>query len=481
MLTAITAALCLAVVATGLAVGQWRSAVTAQRLAESRQLAAESAALLDTDPDLAALLAVRAYRMSPTREAIAALFAAAALPLRKRLVGGTEPVEAVALAADGRAVAAHSADGTVRLWELPSGRIRHTLTGIGIGIGIGIGSGNVMAFSPDGHALAIASATEAGVVIGLWDTAAGLRLRASTVRDGAVRAMAFSPDGRAVVASSPSAVRVWDAATGRTRHTFTGDFVPQAVAFGPGGRTVVSVSRVGRVRVWDAATGRTGIAHDSRVEADAVAVAPDGRAYAVIRADGVVQLRDVTTGNVLRTFRGSPVGADAVSFSPDGRTLAVSGPGGTVRMWDPASGAVLGTVSAGHRGRGTVKAALGVDGHTLVTGSGADPVVRIHHVTLNRPRTALRADAGTYVADLAFSPDGHSVGAVQHGPPGRRYVRLWDTATSRRGGALLLDAAPDADTDTGGAPPGQQPPLTCPAPGCRRVRPDRTRPGRPCP
>ncbi|MET7436206.1 helix-turn-helix domain-containing protein, partial [Streptomyces sp. NPDC005568] len=255
VLTAVTAALCLALIAAGLAAGQWQSAVTAQHLAQSRQLAAQSTALLASEPDLASLLAVHAYRTSPTREATAALYAAAALPLRERLTGGTKPVDSIAVSPDGRTVAANSRDGKVRIWSLPGGRLRHTFAGYD--------SGEVAAFSPDGRTLAVAAVRGADGMIGLLDPVAGRKLRTLTVPDGSVRGMAFSPDGRTVAASSPRAVRVWDVATGHKRRSFTSRLDAQAVAFGPDGRTVTAVSN-GRVRVWDVATGRTRTAHDSQ-------------------------------------------------------------------------------------------------------------------------------------------------------------------------------------------------------------------------
>ncbi|MFE7275389.1 helix-turn-helix domain-containing protein [Streptomyces sp. NPDC057623] len=437
LLTAVTAALCLALVATGLAVRQWQSAVTAQHLAQSRQLAAQSGALLDSDPDLAALLAVHAYRTSPTREATAALYAAATLPLRERLVGGTEPVSSLALSPDGRTVAGHSGDGTVRIWSLPGGELRRTFT-------TGRDTdGEVMAFSPDGRTLAVASAGGTGVLLGLWDPVTGRRLGAFAIPDGAVRGIDFGPDGRTVAAASPSAVRVWDVATGRERHGFTGHLDPQAVAFGPDGRTVAAVGLDGRVRVWDMATGRTRTVRDGRIEGGATAFSPDGRTYAVAPTEGVVELREVATGVVRRTIRDTPSLFHGVVFAPDGRTLAIPGSGDTVRLWDTASGTVRATVTAGHQGRGAMKVALGAAGRTLVTSSNGDPAIRVHRVSAGQPRTTLRGAAGESVADTAFGPDGHTVATFSQGrPPGRGAVRLWDARTGDQEATLPLDADP---------------------------------------
>ncbi|MEU0646434.1 nSTAND1 domain-containing NTPase [Streptomyces umbrinus] len=432
VLTAVTAALCLALVAAGLAVWQRQNAVTAQHLAQSRQLAAQSSALLDSEPDLASLLAVHAYRTSPTREASAALYAAAALPLRKRLTGGTEPVDSIALSPDGHTVAANSRDGKVRIWSLPGGQLRHTFAGYD--------SGEVATFSPDGRALAVAGVRGAEGMIGLLDPVTGKELRTITVPDGSVRGMAFSPDGRSVAASSARAVRVWNVATGRTQRSFTSQFDAQAVAFGPDGRTVAAVSN-GRVRVWDVATGRTRTAHDSQGEAEAVVFSPDGRTYADVRTDGSVQLRETATGIVRRTIKDGPIGWRKVAFAPDGRTLAIPVRGDTVRLWDTASGTAKATVAAGHHGRGAMKVALSTDGRTLVTGS-LDPTVGVHRLAADLPQATLRGRAGTSVDDMAFSSDGRSVATVHQGPPGRGSVRLWDARTGDHEATLALDTDP---------------------------------------
>ena len=427
-LTAVTTALCLALVAAGLAVRQWQSAVTAQELARSRQLAAQSGARLEIDPDRAALLAVQAYRTSPTREATTALYAAAALPLRMRLVSGTDPVHSIALSPDGRTLAAHGGDGTVRIWDLPEGRLRHTFAGRDVR--------EVMEFSPDGRMLAVAGSVGSGAVLGLWDPVTGRKVSSLTVPDGSVRGVDFSPDARMVAVSSLSAVRVWEVATGRERHTFTGLPDLEDVAFGPDGRTVAAVSFDGRVRVWDMATGRTRSTHDSRAEGDAVVFSPDGRTYAAVRSDGSVRLREVADGVVRRTIKDGPSRWDQPAFSPDGRTLAVPGPQDTVRLWDTVSGAARATVTAGHRGRGAMTVALGPDGRTLVTSGNLDPAVRVHRPTGDQPRTTLRGGAGSSVADIAFSPDGHTVATMGHDPSARESVELWDAGTGGREAAL---------------------------------------------
>jgi WD40 repeat protein len=254
-----------------------------------------------------------------------------------------------------------------------------------------------------------------------------------------------------VAAASATVVRVWDVATGRKRHSFTGHPDPQAVTFGPDGRTVAAVSPGGLVRVWDVVTGRTRTTHDGRIDGTAVALSPDGRTYAVVRTDGSVQLREVATGIVQHTIRDGAVGSNEVAFAPDGRTLAIPGPGDTVRLWDTASGTERAAVTAGHHGRG-MKVALSSDGRTLVTSSKSGPTIRVNRLPADPPQTTLPGPTGTYIGDLAFSSDGRTVATVRQGPPGRGSVQLWDAGTGDREAALALDTDP--------APGGKQPPIT---------------------
>ncbi len=454
---ALSLLLVVAVTAAVVAVQQQRAAVDAQQEALSRQLAAQSTALLESDPDLASLLAIHAYRTSPTPEATTSLYNAADLGLEHMLTGHDDPVDVMGFSPDGQTLATGSDDGTVRLWDVATGDERRTLTSHGDGVsavafgpdGQSVASGgndgtvrlwdvasgaelhtlagheswvSAVAFSPDGRT--VASGSDDGTVR-LWDVASGAELRTLAGHESWVSAVAFSPDGGVLATGSDDGtVRLWDMATGEELHTLTGhDGWVSAVAFSPDGHTLATGGNAGRTRLWDVATGderRTLTDHGDGVSA--AAFSPDGQILASGGNDGTVRLWDADSGAELRTLAGHESWVSAVAFSPDGGVFATGSDDGTVRLWDVATGADRRTL-AGY-GDGVSAAALSPDGQTLATGSNSG-AVRLWDVASGEELRALAGHDGTVNA-VAFSPDGQTLASGSDGGT----VRLWDLATS---------------------------------------------------
>lgn len=115
-----------------------------------------------TDSGLASLLAIRAYRTSPTPQAVESLYAAA-IPLRYRIPGRHGAVTSAAFSPDGRTLATsvEGRDGAVRLWDTGTGRLERTLSGHPAWVWS-------MAFSPDGRTLATAAGDR---TVRLWNIA----------------------------------------------------------------------------------------------------------------------------------------------------------------------------------------------------------------------------------------------------------------------------------------------------------------------
>ncbi|MEO3749631.1 hypothetical protein [Streptomyces sp. B6B3] len=457
--TALSLLLVVALVAAVVAVQQQRAAVAAQQEALSRELAAQSTALLESDPDLASLLAVQAYRTNPTPEAVTSLFNAADLGLEHLLTGHQAPVDALVFDPEGGTLATGSADGSVRLWDVTTGEERRTLPGNDDWV-------SAVGFSPDGRILAMGG--DDGTVR-VWDLATGEERRTLPGHGGWVSAVAFSADGRTLAAGSDDGtVRVWDLATGEERRTLPGHggWV-SAVAFSPNGQTLAAGSDDGTVQVWDLGTGEErfslpdvgdGVStvafnpdgtilgtgggdgtvrvwdvatggerrlslpgHDGRL--NALAFSPDGDTLATGSDDGTVRLWEVATGDERRTLAGHDDWVSAVVFSPDGKRLATGSDDGTVRLWDLATGEER--LSLPDRGGGVPAVAFSPDDGTLATGSD-DGTVRLFDAATGEEGLSLPGGHGRLNA-VAFSPDGRLLATGSD----EGTVRLFDAATGR--------------------------------------------------
>lgn len=134
--------------------------------------------------------------------------------LRATLKGHTNAVVAVAFSPDSKSLASASYDGTLKLWDMTTGKEQATL-------GEYKGCLGCVAFSPDGKTLASGAIGSPGYFsdlkdVKLWDVATGKVRTTLKGRDLFVHSVAFSPDGK-TLASVSEDVTLWDLATNKER------------------------------------------------------------------------------------------------------------------------------------------------------------------------------------------------------------------------------------------------------------------------
>ena len=184
----------------------------------------------------------------------------------------TASVNSVSFSSDGTTLASGSGDGTVKLWDVATGRNITTLDGHTDRV-------SSVSFSPDGTTLASGSWDK---TVKLWDVAT-LQNIATLPHTGGVHSVSFSPDGMTLASGADlGEVKLWDVTTGANIAT---------LASGAWG---------GTVKLWDVATGAkiTTLSHTASV--NSVSFSPDGGGLASGLEDGTVELWDTSEWTQLR-------------------------------------------------------------------------------------------------------------------------------------------------------------------------------------
>ncbi|KAF8143574.1 hypothetical protein K438DRAFT_2029550 [Mycena galopus ATCC 62051] len=278
-------------------------------------------------------------------------------------------VGAVVVMPNGKHIASASADQTILILDLISGKaIFEPLRGH-------TGAVWALAVSPDGSRLVSGSSDQSLII---WDPTRGTQiLPPCKGHNGGIWSASFSPDGYLIASGSDDrTIRTWDSKTSKPMCApFEGHSgAVWSVEFSDDGARVVSGSADKDIRVWTTQGDPLFVLQGH--QADVWSVAWSGPYILSGSGDQNIRLWDAHDGSlVLGPLSGHEGAIWAVCFSVDGHCFATGSADKTLRVWDIATGRTTHGPFIGHDG-GIWSVSFSKDSKRIVSGS-ADGSIRI--------------------------------------------------------------------------------------------------------
>ena len=389
----------------------------------------------------------------------------------------------VKFSADNRFIAAATARGQIKLWDLQSGAQFMTLQGHTNWV-------RSIAITPDCQRI-ISAGDDRDIRV--WNVQLGECIRVMKGHIGRIRALSLSPDSRSVASvgidkadsdaiaqsSNSAVIKIWDIESGTCTQTIKAhtDWI-MAVGYSSSGDKIATGCRDSTMKLWNVSTGEliqqydyhtdrintvafspddqllvsggndqtlyvTSLAENTLVHTltghtdgiRSVCFSTDGRFLVSAGFDEVIRLWDMVSGDCIRTIAGHSSWVRSVMFSNDGELLISGGDDQTIKVWEANSGQCLKTF------QGYAHLFLSLDVHPslrfFVSGS-KDSAIRFWNIDTGECIHSFDGDA-EWVNCVRFSPDGKLL-ATNYSDRGTLYVSIWDIESSKRVSRLSEEA-----------------------------------------
>ncbi len=304
------------------------------RVEQSRELSAQALIALETNRDLALLLAIEAAKTQPTDEAESALRQSLfeSLQPERTFPGHQGGAYFAAFTPDGKRIITGGDDNIARIWDVASGDLLIELRGHTNAV-------TGADFSPDRKRLCTVSRYEEAARV--WDIATTNLL--FEIRQPRLVGVGFSPDGKYIlgVGDQEDAV-LYNAVTGERSHKLASAYAEMrgasfvlAANFSPDGHRVALVDW--GPAVCETESGKCLVeleGHTNQVRD--ISYSPDGNWLVTAGEDSTARIWRAATGKSLAVLPHDAEVIDA-TFSPDGKWIATRTGRQVIRIWETAS------------------------------------------------------------------------------------------------------------------------------------------------
>jgi WD40 repeat protein len=330
-------------------------------------------------------------KLSPSKAAKSKL--AGLLPSNQNSLrhgGHWDAVTALDLSSDDRLLISGSRDMTVKLWDFPSGYLRHTFSDHYepiVSVGLSENRQTLITSSLSGKVL-------------VWDLKTQ-GLKQSVLADvmwgaeGAIRATATDRQGQFVASSGwGGLILLQNLQSGKAIKIPSNALASeQSLVILPNGKTVVSSSSDGKFQFWDTETGALmktfsrGLAGEPFEPISTMSISQDGRLLVSGGWYGTIALWDLSTGRLLRTFPKQPKSISVIALSDRTGLLAtVTSDASVINLWNIATGKPQGTLSGHAAAVSALK--FSHNGKFLISGS-EEPAIKVWKLSTRQVFTTL--------------------------------------------------------------------------------------------
>ncbi|MDT9339767.1 serine/threonine protein kinase [Trichodesmium erythraeum 21-75] len=273
-------------------------------------------------------------------------------------------------------------------------------------------------FSPDGKMLATGSRE---TTVKILEIPTGKVINTFPADDSIIWSVAFNSDATQLVAGTYYwRVMIWNVPTVAEEpfQIFEHRAPIWSVVMSPDDEIVASSSGDKRVKVWNLKTGSLIFSFPDHSDTIySIDISSDGKKLVSGSADQTIKIEDLDTGDLINTLNGHTGAIRSVKITPDGKKIVSGSYDTTVKIWDLKTGKLIKTLS-GHTAE-VISVDISRDGRYIASG-GKDNNIKVWDLEKGELLNTLTGHTDE-VYTVAFSPDGNSIASGGKD----RTIKLW--------------------------------------------------------
>lgn len=248
------------------------------------------------------------------------------------LSGHSKWVFSVCVTPDGQKIVSGSADGTVRVWDINTGKQLMQCASSDWAV-------RSVCVTPDGKKIVSAG----GKLVRIWDINTGNKLLECIGHTDSINSVCVTPDGKKIISGSDdTTVCIWNIDTGEQIKECQGHTGwVSSVCVTPDGRKIISGSHDNTIRVWNANSGKLlGVCRGHNDWVSSVCVTSDGSSIISASYDCTIRIWPIDSYTTVNSCRYPASRIFQVCVTQNGEAI-VSGWNASVRIWDIKTGKQL--------------------------------------------------------------------------------------------------------------------------------------------